>query len=730
MFEKLKKALLKKGAAKRLYGKFEPKPDNKDLHSWVDDADPDMREEVAQHHEMQPGESLRIGNKLSQVTKTRKNPLTGEREFLLHRGVGGGEHRVVYRDGAGYNTHTSWTPNYRTALKFARDYANLGSIDSKVLMPTQGQLVDVENPKIVEELKDRNRIKSAWVPESLIAYSPKQHRYGAAKGYTSPYAHEYEIIVKPFKPQLAEAGDVAHLQHIGLEGERETSLKDKLRNKFRKSLAFHLEKMQKTHIPKIEGKGLAQFFQDFSHHRVFASKDDAINWIHDHTQSANNMRDFHRDAFKIDNKNIDFHKDVLPFVDIIQTQDGYKIKAINGQDTPAPVKLDSHVGKQWEEAYKNDVFKSHDEAMHVIEKDIRNHGLMPKDILEHVRVAISPKGYKIVQRADHIKATAAIDDLPKVKSQLNPDIILGPEHIPRHWRNHNYDLINGLLPDQLHGDINTDSVTPGVRHAKHSNPEHPGAIVKPPLPDYIFRDIGSTDNNPHFLNPDFTTSHREAAYHKMAEHVFGLGEFVPRTALFNHPTDGRPHSAQEFVPNTESYASIDKNDRDGVIPVSVSQKLAIMNGILGNNDRHAHNVLITQDGAPKLIDNGLSFDYGGRPLGGHKIPCYAKYTKNIPISPITHAWIDSLDPEKMKQHLAEAQVPSNLSAVAVNRLNEVKNYSKKLREGKHNIYDDAPGIIDAIKLHYLHPDGNLRQASDVEKDKQVYYGKTTPERSK
>lgn len=706
MFEKLKKALLKKGAARRLYGKFTPKSDLTNLSFWVEDADPDFREDVAELHTMQPGEILRIGNKLSQVTKTRKNPLTGEREFLLHRGVGKGEHKTVYETGAGYNMHTSWTPKYNIAVKFARDYA----------LPHPA----LEHPDFVNKLIADGRVKSAWIPESSIAFSPKQHKYGDVKGYSSPYSHEYEIIVKPFKPQLAEKQDLDYLKNIGLEEPTQTNLKERLRNKFKKSLAFHLEKMQKTHIPNIEGKELAQFFQDFAHHRAFTTKDDAIDWITDHTQSANNIRDFRRDTLKSNIKRIDIHKDILPFIDIIHTQDGYKIKAIGGRDTPPPLQIGQDTGQNWEKAYHIDVFNSYESAMHEIEKSARNKGLMPKDVLAHVRVAITPKGYKIIARAAHTQDTAKINELSPIEVQLQHDIITGPEHIPRNWRNHHHDLIDGLMPDNVHGTIE-EGITPGVRHAKHSNSEHPGVIVKPPLDMPAVEGTG----HGHFANPNFTTSHREAAYHKMAEHVFGLGDFVPKTTVFYHPVDGKVYSAQEFVPNTRPYSDVDPDHRDNFIPTQDAQKLAIMNSVLGNNDRHSHNILITSDEKIKLIDHGLSFDYGGpKSYGFHRVPVYAKYIKNIGIYPEVHAWIDSLDSEKMKQHLAEAQVPANISAVAINRLNEVKSYSKKLREGRLDIYDDAPGIVDATKLHFLDKDGNLRQASEVDKDRKMFYGKT------
>src|SRR5690606_17039991 len=88
-------------------------------------------------------------HKLSAATKIRRGE-NGEREFLLHRGASDEEHAESIKYGyALQNSHSSWTPDYNVALRFASKYGNANK-------------------------PAKHNVMSAWVPESQIHHIPKQ----------------------------------------------------------------------------------------------------------------------------------------------------------------------------------------------------------------------------------------------------------------------------------------------------------------------------------------------------------------------------------------------------------------------------------------------------------------------------------------------------------------------------------------------------------------------------
>lgn len=114
--------------------------------------------------EATPEAKQRFFQKLHAKTEVRKHPKTGERMFLMHRGVDG----LSDKDIDHQTSRTSWTPDLNVAQKFAR-----------------GQ---------------KGRVYSSWIPESAI------HNYVnnalGTRGYlehdgTGQHSHEQEFIVKP-----------------------------------------------------------------------------------------------------------------------------------------------------------------------------------------------------------------------------------------------------------------------------------------------------------------------------------------------------------------------------------------------------------------------------------------------------------------------------------------------------------------------------------------------------
>lgn len=203
-----KKSSLIKGAARRLYGKFNPNklPGRDQVGEWqtsvgfIQDLDSDYDEDL--HREaresipkMDPAQKLRALNKLSAQTLTRKHPETGERQFLLFRGIGPDEAHTVGDHHIENDQRSSWTPKKAMADVFSS-----------------------------EKDHDDARTIGAWINESDIHAAP--HMYGklpdlkqdfenAGQLYVpnkpvkgkNTYTNEHEIIVGPHKSMRATKGD-------------------------------------------------------------------------------------------------------------------------------------------------------------------------------------------------------------------------------------------------------------------------------------------------------------------------------------------------------------------------------------------------------------------------------------------------------------------------------------------------------------------------------------------
>lgn len=127
-------------------------------------------------------------DKLHKLTDVKKHPITGERMFLMHRGMGEGEYNEDH-----YQTgirkpkgKTSWTPDWAVAQSFAEDYT--GDFDGY-----------------------KPRLVSAWIPESQIHHIPnaigsraRDVDDASVEGFTenpgpSHRYKEHEVIVNPHK---------------------------------------------------------------------------------------------------------------------------------------------------------------------------------------------------------------------------------------------------------------------------------------------------------------------------------------------------------------------------------------------------------------------------------------------------------------------------------------------------------------------------------------------------
>lgn len=205
-----KKSELSKGVAQRKFP-FNPATVNEDerrtVQDWVSgEHGRNVRNEIGRMGEANA--RSRALMKLGADTKVRRNPQTGEREFLLHRGVGPEEKaKVAPGKMITHQSNSSWTPKYDKALDFAHQY------------------IREEHPGLPTSLESRKEhVLSAWFPESNIKYVPKQ--IGHVKGirdyeYNTPtkdeYAQEHEVVVGPHSsmhiPNASDPQNVDEMIH-------------------------------------------------------------------------------------------------------------------------------------------------------------------------------------------------------------------------------------------------------------------------------------------------------------------------------------------------------------------------------------------------------------------------------------------------------------------------------------------------------------------------------------
>jgi hypothetical protein len=277
----------------------------------------------------------------------------------------------------------------------------------------------------------------------------------------------------------------------------------------------------------------------------------------------------------------------------------------------------------------------------------------------------------------------------------------------RGFESYHTDLIHGLDPNKHLGLSRLGGATGAILAGKGNKPT---AIVKPALstlnaksigiglhPDMInaFSNDEKLQNKAFHILSDFNTSLREGAYDKVGRGFFGLGDYIPKTTVFTHPHKGTDYSAMEYIENAKPAFQCVKHwnelARSGEI-----HKLAIMNSVLGNHDRHATNYIFDSKNKLKLIDNGMAFDYHGS--FRHPIPHYAEADheslKSIPAHVST--WLNGLSSAQLDKHMADANVPELFRKAAVRRLEAAKERSKdgiglaELLQGLHKIRIEKP----------------------------------------
>lgn len=183
----------------------------------------------------------------------------------------------------------------------------------------------------------------------------------------------------------------------------------------------------------------------------------------------------------------------------------------------------------------------------------------------------------------------------------------------------------------------------------------------------------------------FGAAHREAAYSRLADEFFGLGEHVPTTTLFKHPVTDRILSAQAKVSGTTAEHYNGSAEHRGLLGFEARRgtldKLAMMDMILSHADRDNNGNWFVDPKHPgvHLIDNAFSFAPSSAKVPSS--PSYWRYgnTHNDgekwykqPMHPNAVNWLTGLDPQKLAQHMDSLGVPKNLRDESVRRLMAVQ----------------------------------------------------------
>ncbi|MDE2425771.1 MAG: hypothetical protein KGO96_07675 [Elusimicrobia bacterium] len=187
------------------------------------------------------------------------------------------------------------------------------------------------------------------------------------------------------------------------------------------------------------------------------------------------------------------------------------------------------------------------------------------------------------------------------------------------------------------------------------------------------------------LNSDFPQAKRELLFSKLAKSFFKLGKHVPNIKLVKHPQTKEDVVLQTPFMGRLSESPMLGSDLEIIEPLlkdGTLDKLAIMDKILGMNNRHVGNFLIS-DEKPFifLIHNGMAFDpednYNMADFLNHFNPKYPENNlSEKPLHPQVGVWLDSLNEDELADHMRKFSVPDLIIDRSIDRLRKLKKLLK------------------------------------------------------
>ena len=299
---------LAKGSAQRRIP-FDPNQDIGDqdrvtTESWTSGHYDTPRSEVPK---LEGNAKQRGMHKLHKLTQSRKNPKTGEREFLLYRGKTVGDHR-----NGGIEETSSFTPSASTAIGFAESInrALLHNPASLILENKHGHAQDhidaldsthTREGKLAYAKKHLNKVYRAWVPESAIHHIPN------AIGSKSRGLFDLHSQLDKPKKQLRHEEHEVIVNTKGLDmnehtidelpGYKVETRSDKLRERLNDYLR-NKGKMKKSELSKAIPTGkhndaIRQVADSYAEGKGFKLNHDFVPPKVDPTHAANIARAYH-----------------------------------------------------------------------------------------------------------------------------------------------------------------------------------------------------------------------------------------------------------------------------------------------------------------------------------------------------------------------------------------------------------------------------------------------------
>lgn len=166
---------------------------------------------------------------------------------------------------------------------------------------------------------------------------------------------------------------------------------------------------------------------------------------------------------------------------------------------------------------------------------------------------------------------------------------------------------------------------------------------------------------------EYSPAQRAAAFHLLAKNIFGLGQHVPTAAAFQHPQTGDHFGVQQAIVGGEHLQQNPEHQAHLYHMLQTGQldKLAMMDMMLNNHDRHAGSYLLTPGRSPgiHLPGNGMSMSQA-TPM----MPHYWTTALGIAhgdrsrwmqsqLHPEAAAWAQRLNPSRFSDELQRLGVP-------------------------------------------------------------------------
>ena len=274
-----------------------------------------------------------------------------------------------------------------------------------------------------------------------------------------------------------------------------------------------------------------------------------------------------------------------------------------------------------------------------------------------------------------------------LKKGIRPSLRIDPHHSWNINMNEKQrGLIRGLYMDTAkpyHGDEHNDPRNE-IQQLKNDNGDR--VLIKHPT-EYI------GDHDPAVSS---------AAFYKIANDYFGMGDHVPVTNHFRHSSvnaEGRDLQAMQFVEGAHTpYDAEWKNTMKTSRESGSGHKLALMSMIMdSDNDRHYGNML-GKNGKIVLIDNDDSFRYNGStsayPTYYHDFQDADGEVEQGIGKDIMHIdavkWLSELDPRALVKHILRAGINKEKIPEAVARLHRLQASSGQTIYKMHDLIYPKP----------------------------------------